>query len=134
MTKTTVVLCRCTTLQRRVTGSTRVQTLLVSMQDDSDPERVKASLTQLLRERRKLAAADENNFNILDTQQLAETMSGTTKVLTMPAGRSGRRQPAGGRHRHHEHHAGKRDRAHARNWPALGHRRARTRGAVAIFD
>ncbi|MDD2610559.1 MAG: ABC transporter permease [Giesbergeria sp.] len=81
-----VVLLPLKTLQRRVTGSTRVQTLLVSMQDDSDPERVKASLTQLLRERRKLAASDENNFNILDTQQLAETMSGTTKVMTMLLG------------------------------------------------
>ena len=39
-----------------------------------------------MRERRKLAASDENNFNILDTQQLAETMSGTTKVMTMLLG------------------------------------------------
>ena len=81
-----VVLLPLKTLQRRVTGSTRVQTLLVSMQDGSDPERVKESLTQLLRERRKLAAADENNFNVLDTQQLAETMSGATKVMTMLLG------------------------------------------------
>ena len=77
-----VVLLPLATLQRRVTGSTRVQTLLVSMQEGSDPERVKASLRQLLRERRKLAEADEDNFNILDTKQLADTLSGTTKVLT----------------------------------------------------
>ncbi len=77
-----VVLVPLKTLQRRVTGSTRVQTLLVSMQDGSDPERVKASLTELLRERRKLAEADENNFNVLDTKQLADTLSGTTKVMT----------------------------------------------------
>ena len=44
-----VVLLPLATLQRRVTGSTRVQTLLVSMQEGSDPERVKASLRQLLR-------------------------------------------------------------------------------------
>ncbi len=81
-----VVLVPLKTLQRRVTGSTRVQTLLVSMQDGSDPERVKASLTELLRERRKLAQADENNFNVLDTKQLADTLSGTTKVLTMLLG------------------------------------------------
>ena len=31
-----------------------MQTLLVSMQDGSDPDRVKASLTQLLRERRSV--------------------------------------------------------------------------------
>ncbi|MEX8518377.1 MAG: ABC transporter permease [Leptothrix sp. (in: b-proteobacteria)] len=74
------------TLQRRVTGNQKIATLLVSMQDDSDSTRLKASLRQLLRERRKLAASDDDNFNILDTQQLAETLSGTTKVMTMLLG------------------------------------------------
>jgi putative ABC transport system permease protein len=77
-----VVLLPLKTLQRRVTGNTRVNTLLVSMMDGSDPTRVKASLTQLLRERRKLAIGDEDNFNVLDTKQLGETLSGTTKVMT----------------------------------------------------
>ena len=76
------VLVPLRTLQRRVTGNTRVNTLLVSMKDGSDPERVKASLTQLLRELRKLSDSDEDNFNVLDTKQLADTLSGTTKVLT----------------------------------------------------
>ena len=40
--------------------------------------RVKA----LMRERRKLAESDDDNFNIFDTQQLAETLSSTTQVLT----------------------------------------------------
>jgi len=70
------------TLQRRVTGNQRVNTLLVSMQDGSDSTRLKASLTELLRERRKLADSDDDNFNVLDTQQLAETLSGTTQVMT----------------------------------------------------
>ncbi|MDE2427603.1 MAG: ABC transporter permease [Burkholderiales bacterium] len=77
-----VVLIPLHTLQRRVTGNQRVATLLVSMKDGSDSNVLKASLTQLLRERRKLAVTDEDNFNILDTRQLAETMSGTTKVMT----------------------------------------------------
>ncbi|MET0682108.1 MAG: ABC transporter permease [Casimicrobiaceae bacterium] len=70
------------TLQRRVTGNQRIGTLLVSMEDGTDPARLKASLGQLLRERRKLAQGDDDNFNVLDTQQLAETLSGTTKVMT----------------------------------------------------
>jgi putative ABC transport system permease protein len=70
------------TLQRRVTGSRRVDTLLVSMEDGSDSTPLKASLRQLLRERRKLAESDDDNFNIFDTQQLAETLSSTTEVLT----------------------------------------------------
>jgi putative ABC transport system permease protein len=70
------------TLQRRVTGNQRVNTLLVSMEDGSDSTRLKAGLRQLLRERRKLADGDDDNFNVLDTQQLAETLSGTTQVMT----------------------------------------------------
>jgi len=77
-----VVVVPLHTLQRRVTGNQRIGTLLVSMEDGTDPERLKASLGQLLRERRKLAAAEDDNFNVLDTQQLAETLSGTTKVMT----------------------------------------------------
>ena len=70
------------TLQRRVTGSRKVNTLLVSMQDGRDSGPLKASLRNLLRERRKLAEDDDDNFNIFDTQQLAETLSSTTKVMT----------------------------------------------------
>ena len=81
-----VVLVPIKTLQRRITGNTRVNTLLVSMQDGSDSKRVTAGITQLLRERRKLATTDEDNFNVLDTKQLADTMAGTTKVLTMLLG------------------------------------------------
>jgi len=77
-----IIVIPAATAQRRVTGSTRVNTILVSMKAESSPERVKASLTDLLRERRKLNRGDENNFNILDTQQVAETLSGTTRLLT----------------------------------------------------
>ena len=81
-----LVLMPIKTLQRRITGNTQVNDLLVSMADGSDAVRVKASLTQLLRERRKLSPTDEDNFNVLDTKQLADTLSGTTKVLTMLLG------------------------------------------------
>ena len=80
------VLMPIKTLQRRITGNTRVNTLLVSMKEGSDAERLKASLSQLLRERRKLADTDEDNFNVLDTKQLADTLSGTTRVMTMLLG------------------------------------------------
>ncbi len=70
------------TLQRRVTGSRKVSALMVSMADGSDSAPLKASLRELLRERRKLAEHDDDNFNIFDTQQLAETLSSTMGVLT----------------------------------------------------
>lgn len=81
-----VVVVPLHTLQRRVTGNTRINTLLVTMADGSDAERVKAGIRDLLRERRKLAEADEDNFNVLDTKQLGETMASTTRVMTMLLG------------------------------------------------
>jgi putative ABC transport system permease protein len=70
------------TLQRRVTGSHKVSMLMIAMAEGSDSMPLKASLTQLLRERRKLADSDDDNFSIFDTQQLAETLSSTMGVLT----------------------------------------------------
>jgi putative ABC transport system permease protein len=81
-----MVLMPIKTLQRRIVGHTRVNTLLVSMNDGANADTVKNALTQLMRERRKLAETDEDNFNILDTKQLAETLSGTTRILTMLLG------------------------------------------------
>lgn len=74
------------TMQRRVVGHTRINTILVSMRDGTDATRVKAGLEELMRERRRLAENEDNNFNVLDTRQIADTMSGTTKVMTMLLG------------------------------------------------
>lgn len=70
------------TMQRRVLGHTRINTILVSMKEGADTPQVTASLTQLLRDRRKLANGVDNNFNILDTAQIADTLSGTTQLMT----------------------------------------------------
>jgi len=77
-----VIVLPIATVHRRLTGNVNVGTLLVSMRDDADASRVKAEITRLLRERRKLAESEENNFNVLDTAQLAQALSGTTAVMT----------------------------------------------------
>ena len=81
-----IVILPLRTVQRRVTGSTRINTLLVSMNEGTDAESVKESLRLLLRERRKLGANEDDNFNVLDTRQIADAMSGTTQVMTMLLG------------------------------------------------
>jgi len=70
------------TVQRRVVGNQTVSTLLISMTDGSNAERVKNALTQLLRERRKLAPENDDNFSVLDTKEIAEALSGTMRVMT----------------------------------------------------
>ncbi len=77
-----IVVMPLRTVQRRVTGSTRISTLLVSMKDGADADSVKESMGLLLRERRRLASTDDDNFNVLDTRQIADAMSGTTRVMT----------------------------------------------------
>jgi len=73
-------------VQRRLTGNLNVGTLLVSMKDGVDAEALKLAIGQLLRERRRLSENDDDNFNVLDTRQIADTLSGTTKVMTMLLG------------------------------------------------
>jgi putative ABC transport system permease protein len=74
------------TMQRRVVGHTRINTILVSMSEGSDAERVKETLADLMRERRKLAENEDNNFSVLDTRQIADTMSGTMQIMTLLLG------------------------------------------------
>ena len=74
------------TLQRRLTGSQDVNTLMVSVQDGGNTDQVMADLRSLMRERRKIAANEDDNFSILDTRQIADAMTGTTKVMTMLLG------------------------------------------------
>ncbi|MCC6134477.1 MAG: ABC transporter permease [Gammaproteobacteria bacterium] len=74
------------TLQRRLTGSQDVNTLMVSVQDGGNTDQVMADLRSLMRERRKIAANEDDNFSILDTRQIADAITGTTKVMTMLLG------------------------------------------------
>jgi putative ABC transport system permease protein len=76
------VLMPLRTVQRRLTGSQDVSSLLVSVQEGVPIEQVKASITLLMRERRKISDNEENNFNVFDTRQLAEVFTGTTRVMT----------------------------------------------------
>ena len=39
-------------------------------------------IRRLMRERRKLSDNEDDNFNVMDTKQIAETLSGTIRTLT----------------------------------------------------
>ncbi|MFO1349288.1 MAG: ABC transporter permease [Gammaproteobacteria bacterium] len=74
------------TLQRRIAGHQDVNQILVSMQNGASTASVQQAIEQLLRQRRHLAANETNNFNVLDTRQIAQTLTGTTRVLTLLLG------------------------------------------------
>ena len=74
------------TVQRRLTGSQDVGRIMVSVKQGASIDAVKEQLTKLLRERRKIGESEEDDFRVMDTRQLAETLTSTTKILTMLLG------------------------------------------------
>jgi putative ABC transport system permease protein len=77
-----VVIMPIKTVQRRFTGSTDIRMILVGVDDAYSTDQVQASLTDLLRERRKITGGKTDDFNIFDTKQISDTLTGTTTLLT----------------------------------------------------
>ncbi|HET9578766.1 MAG TPA: ABC transporter permease [Usitatibacter sp.] len=73
-------------VQRRLTGNQDVTMLRVSVKEGASVEQAKQQIVLLMRERRKISEREDDNFNVLDTRQIADTLSGTTKVMTMLLG------------------------------------------------
>lgn len=76
------VLMPLSTVQRRLTGNQDVSSLLVSLKDGADMSKTMQQIRLILRERRKLANNEADNFNIMDTKQIAETLSGAIGTMT----------------------------------------------------
>ena len=76
------VLMPIRTVQRRLTGSQDVSMVMLSLRNGAASSQVMEQIHGLMRERRKLADNDDDNFNIMDTKQIAETLSGTIRTMT----------------------------------------------------
>lgn len=74
------------TVQRRLAGSQDIGRLMISVNDGASIDAVKEQLTLLMRERRNIGESEDDDFQVMDTRQIAETLTGTTKILTMLLG------------------------------------------------
>ena len=70
------------TVQRRLAGSQDVNRIMVSVRDDASIDGAKTAMTRLLRERRKIGETEDDDFQVMDTRQISETLTGTTRILT----------------------------------------------------
>jgi putative ABC transport system permease protein len=70
------------TVQRRFTGTQDIRLVLVGVDQAYDTQVVQASISDLLRERRNIEPGEDDNFNIFDTRQISDTLTGTTTLLT----------------------------------------------------
>ncbi len=86
MDQDNMVILPLRTVQRRLTGNRDVGTLLVSLEDGASTDKAKGQIELLMRERRRIAANEDDDFNVLDTRQIAQALSGTTRVMTMLLG------------------------------------------------
>jgi putative ABC transport system permease protein len=77
-----VVIMPIKAVQRRFTGSSDISVLLVGVDQAYATSQVQASLTDLLRDRRHITGGKEDDFNIFDTKQISDTLTGTTTLLT----------------------------------------------------
>jgi putative ABC transport system permease protein len=69
-------------LKRRVSGNQNIAMFQVSIKDGFSTAKAQTEITTLLRERRHLSAGDDNNFQVMDTKEIATMLTGTTKTLT----------------------------------------------------
>jgi len=70
------------TMQRRLTGNEDIQQVQLSVRNSVSSEKAQQDIYRLMRERRHLAKDADDDFNIMDQQEIANTISGTTRTLT----------------------------------------------------
>ena len=81
-----IVVMPLRTVQRRLAGSTDITRLSVSVKAGASIDAAKRQLSELLRERRNIGANEDDDFRVMDTRQIAEMLTATTRILTMLLG------------------------------------------------
>ena len=69
-------------VQRRFTGTQDVRLILVGVDEAYSTATVQAGIEGLMRERRNITGSKTDDFNIFDTKQISDTLTGTTTLLT----------------------------------------------------
>jgi putative ABC transport system permease protein len=68
--------------QRRITGNNDVSLILVSAEEGADTSIVAESIRALLRQRRHRPLGSDDDFNVRDMAEIADTVTSTTNALT----------------------------------------------------
>ena len=80
-----VVVLPLTTLQRRLagrSGNRDVGMIMISARDGVSADRVVTEVAEILRERRGIRDGEDDDFSVLDTKQIADALSSTSRILT----------------------------------------------------
>lgn len=77
-----IVLMPLRAVQRRLIGNSDVGRINISAEDGVETAKVQTDIERLLRERRNITSAKDDDFSVRDMKQILETQTGTAKVLT----------------------------------------------------
>ena len=134
-----IVIVPVSTYRNRVQGGTagrlkRVSAISVKVREGQSMKAAEEGIKELLRQRFKVQPGAEDPFSIRNLTEILQAQEASSRVMTMLlAAVAGISLVIGGA-RHHEHHAGERDRAHPRDRPAHGRGRARQGHPGAVPD
>ncbi|GMV28998.1 MAG: multidrug ABC transporter substrate-binding protein [Rhodanobacteraceae bacterium] len=78
-----VILMPMHTVQRRLLGSRDVESIVLAVSRGASIDRAKAAVERLMHQRRHIAAGENDDFTVLDTRQIADALSSTTRVMTV---------------------------------------------------
>lgn len=81
-----LILLPLRTFQRRIAGNQDVSLIQVSVKDGASTEKTEQAITELLRKRRHIAPAEDDDFSVMDMKEISNMLSGTTRILTMLLG------------------------------------------------
>jgi len=67
---------------RRFAGNREINSIHVSARSEALTKTARREIEEVLRERRRIGAGQDDNFSVRDMQEIADALAGTTKVLT----------------------------------------------------
>jgi putative ABC transport system permease protein len=70
------------TFWRRIAGNQDVDRVRISARDGIATTTVQRDIENLMRERRRIGPGEEDDFSVMDMQEIAQTLTGTTRILT----------------------------------------------------
>ncbi len=77
-----LILVPLRTFQRRIAGNQDVSMIQVSVAEGRSTDKAKSDIEEVLRIRRHIVGAENDNFQVRDMKEIATMLTGTTQMLT----------------------------------------------------
>jgi putative ABC transport system permease protein len=78
-----IVVIPLAAFQRRIAGNQDISLIQVSVIGGASTDKAQQDIHRLMRERRHLSPSDDDNFDVMDMKEIANMLTGTTRLLTV---------------------------------------------------